>query len=128
LSSTSGIRGGSRETGDDDEEEDYPVKDKLHLFSELSEIGDWDSLCTFLGVKNSVMNALKVSTKTDTIKKQDCLTSYYISGEANWQKIVTVVARHPFENLKLAYGIAKNRMNMSKKDCKIFLEQHKDEL
>ena len=75
LSSISRSNGGNRVT-EDDEEEGYPVEDKLNLFSDLSEIGDWDGLCTFLGVKDTVMNALRVSSQIGTQKKQDCLTSY----------------------------------------------------
>jgi len=127
ASSTSSDDGGNKVTGAD-EEEDYPVKDKLHLFSELSEIGDWDSLCTFLGVKDSKMNALKVSTKAETNKKQDCLTSYYDSGNANWETVVMVVAQFPFENVKLACNIAKKRMDMGYRQCTKNLEKWKDEL
>ena len=120
---------GNRVTGDD-EEEGYPVedKDKLHLFSDLSEIGKWESLCTLLGVKDSIMNDLRESTQSVTLKKQDCLTSYYQSGDADWQKVVVVVANYPFENTKLACDIAKKRMNWSRKHCRKILDQIKDEL
>ena len=72
----------------------------------MAEIGDWETLCENLDVRKAVINALHSSSMENGIKKSRCLEAYLNTGEACWEKVVEVVADHPFYNKKLARKIA----------------------
>ena len=82
------------------------ISDKQELEKAVAEIGDWETLCENLGVPNSVINGLRYSNKQTTRKKSDCLEAYLDTDEACWQKVVMVVAEHPFNKRRLAKRIA----------------------
>ena len=50
-------------------------------------------------------------------KKRDCLTVYFNNHDPNWWKVVSVIAKFPITNLRLACLIAKKHMKMEKKAC-----------
>ena len=81
------------------------ISDKQELEKAVAEIGDWETLCENLGVPKSVINGLRYSNKQTTRKKSDCLEAYLDTDEACWEKVVTVVAEHPFNNRRLAKRI-----------------------
>ncbi len=93
------------------------MKKELDLFTSLQDIGDWDSLCTNLEVNKGRMAELRDSTQKGHLKKKECLTTYFDSGDAKWNDVVKVVAGFPFYKKVLACKIAETFMNMSKKDC-----------
>ena len=74
------------------------------------------------------METLRFNNKDSTLKKQECLTHYFNGGEADWGKVVTVVAEYPFSNIKLACEIAGTHMKMDKKGCLAFIKTSKQEL
>ena len=78
------------------------------LIQAVQEIGDWEGLCTNLGVSEGKIDALVHSTATvDTTKKARCLRAYFKSGEAKWSNVVKAVARYPIDNKRVAEQIAK---------------------
>ena len=74
---------------------------------ELAEIGYWQSLCTNLEVPEAVINNLENEPLKNNAKKQNCLSAYFDQGKACWEKVIEVVADHPFYNKRLATQIAK---------------------
>ena len=74
---------------------------------ELAEIGDWQSLCTNLEVPEAVISNLENEHLKNNAKKQNCLSAYFDQGNACWEKVIKVVADHPFYNKRLATQIAK---------------------
>ncbi len=94
----------------------HPIKDKIDLFTATQGIGDWTTLCIYLGAGEGVMNELKHSTKQPIEKKQECLTDVFNNGVLNWETVVRVVAHH-LRNLNLACDIAKKYMRMERQEC-----------
>ncbi len=88
----------------------FPIKNNLDLIRELSEVSDWISLCSFLGVSRGILDDLEHSGETVTLKRRKCLNNYYDSGEADWAKVVSVVANPPISKKKRACEIAKKYM------------------
>ena len=86
----------------------HQIARKQDLNTELAEIGDWRSLCTNLEVPEAVINDLEHEhLKNINAKKQNCLSAYFDQGNACWEKVIEVVADHPFHNKRLAKQIAK---------------------
>ncbi len=86
--------------------------------TELSEVADWNSLCSYLGVSRSVIDDLDNSGESATLKKRKCLNKYYDNGEADWAKVVTVVANPPINKKKKACEIAAKYIEgIDKKTC-----------
>ena len=83
-----------------------PKNSKVNLFQDLQDIGNWESLCTHLGVSEAVMDELRYATLQESIKKERCLSAYINSGEARWDHVVRVVCSHPFNNIVLGKTIA----------------------
>ena len=104
----------------------YPIKNKLHLFAALSEVGNWESLCTNLGVSDSLMEALRFSDKNNMLKKEECLKHFY-NDDPDWGHVVNTVAEFPISNPTLACKIAKKFMDMDKKECRAFLGERDDD-
>ncbi len=96
--------------------------DKLKLFSELSSIGDWHSLCMYLGVDGGILSTIEYSDKKVHQKRQDCLVAYINSGRANWKKVVIVVAKPPLNNVNRSCDIAEKYLNIEKKKCIAYLQ------
>ena len=83
----------------------------------MAEIGLWKALCENLGVHKAVLSNLCDMINTDnTVKKRRCLEAYINTGKACWEKIVKVVADHPFYNARLAEEIANMHVVGSCKD------------
>ena len=57
------------------------------------------------------MNRLKNERFTEFQKKDGCLQSYVDSDEASWEEVVIAVARHPFNNKRLAKNIAEKHLH-----------------
>lgn len=81
----------------------------------LKEIGNWQALCTNLGVSISTMNALNYKTHSVPAKKTACLTAFYNHDvedgtEVNWEAVVKAVEDYPFQNKRLAKEIAKKHL------------------
>ena len=79
---------------------------KQDLYTELAEIGDWQSLCTNLEVPEAVINNLENEPLKNNVKKQKCLSAYFDQGKACWEKVIEVVAGDPFHKKNLATRIA----------------------
>ena len=84
----------------------HSISKTQELETAVADIGNWESLCEKLEVPKPVMNTLRFSGKQDERKKSDCLQAYIDTGEACWEKVVKVVANHPFNNKRLAKDIA----------------------
>ena len=84
----------------------HKIHNKVELFQELALIGDWDLLCSTLGVSEAQMGEIRYSMNQN--KKQACLGAYVDSDEACWEEVIRVVAAHPFNNVRLAKRIAQN--------------------
>ena len=77
------------------------------LIQAVKDIGDWQALCTNLGVDDGVLETLVHSTTTVYTKKADCLRAYFNDGKANWADVVKAVTMHPINNKRVAKQIAK---------------------
>ena len=93
-----------------------PKNSKVNLFQDLQDIGNWESLCTHLGVSEAVMDELRFANLQDTIKKERCLSAYIKSGKARWDHVVRVVYCYPFNNIVLGKTIAAKH-NVPKEIC-----------
>ena len=82
----------------------HTISDNQELGRAVAEIEDWEGLCENLGVSKAVLNMF--SDKIYTEKKRKCLEAYLNTGKACWEKVVKVVADHPFYNVRLANKIA----------------------
>ena len=72
----------------------------------VAELGDWEALCGNLGVDRAVLGYLRHMINTDnTEKKRRCLEAYIDTDKACWEKVVKVVADHPFSNARIARQI-----------------------
>ena len=89
----------------------YTLDDEVQNLNDLIQavkgIGDWQALCTNLGVNDGVIETLIHSTTTVDTKKADCLRAYFNDGEANWGDVVKAVAMSPIRNKRVAKRIAK---------------------
>ena len=77
------------------------------LIQAVKEIGNWEGLCTNLGVNEGKIDAFIHSTATVDAKKAACLRAYFNSGKVKWSKVVEAVAMHPINNIRVAKQIAK---------------------
>ena len=102
------------------------IEVKLDLFSALAGIGKWQSLCLYLGVSDGVIDNIKHSGQDMTIMRQECLEHYFNNNNPDWGKVVTVVARQPIGNKKLACQIAKKYMHIDTKTCQSYLDIHEE--
>jgi len=82
------------------------IASKQDLFLELAEIGNWQSLCSYLKVPEAVINNLENEHLKNNARKQRCLSAYFDQGKACWEKVIQVVAGDPFHKKKLASQIA----------------------
>ena len=89
------------------------------LFHELKDIGNWDILCTTLGVNDAIMERIRYDTIDSVLKKTNCLKAYIDSGKARWDKVVRVVCSNPFYNMILGqelatkYGVPETECSMA---------------
>ena len=79
---------------------------KQDLYTMLADIGNWQSLCIYLGVPEAVLSDLVNEDLENNDRREKCLAAYFDQGEACWEKVIEVVAGHPFYNKKLATQIA----------------------
>ena len=85
----------------------HQIARKQDLYTELAEIGNWQSLCTNLEVPEATINNLENELLKNNAKKQNCLSVYFDQGKACWEKVIQVIAGDPFYKEKLASQIAK---------------------
>jgi len=85
------------------------------LLKELKDIGDWESLCTYLNVKRAIMAQLEHNPPHNPKKK--CLSAYLDSGDGNWKEVVRVICGDPFYNIAIGKRIA-HKYNVPIKECK----------
>ena len=89
------------------------------LFHELKDIGNWDILCTNLGVKSAILEGIRYDTIDPVLKKKNCLKAYIDSGKARWDEVVRVVCNNPFYNVILGqelstkYGVPETECSMA---------------
>ena len=83
------------------------IKDVNELCQEVAEIGNWDVLCSYLGVNPAKMDKLRHSNAKIKEKKQECLRAYFDMGEANWNDVAEVIKKPPISNNRVAKRIAK---------------------
>jgi plasmid maintenance system antidote protein VapI len=86
---------------------DNEIQKPNDLIQAVKEIGDWQGLCTNLGVDEGVIDTLINSPVTVDTKKADCLRAYFKTGEAKWSNVVKAVAMHPISNKRVTKQIAK---------------------
>ena len=86
----------------------HSISKKQELEKAVAEIGDWETLCENLRVPIAKINELISSSMENGKKKSRCLQAYLDTGKACWEKVVEVVADHPFYNNRLARQIADN--------------------
>jgi len=83
------------------------ITKKPDLYTELADIGNWEALCSHLGVPEAKINELIHEQLENTARKQRCLAAYVDQGNACWEKVIEVVAGYPFYMNLLAAQIAK---------------------
>ena len=84
----------------------HSVGSVRELVTTLGEIGNWEILCTNLGVRQAVMSELTNSPLHVSIKKKRCLESYFNSGRAHWEEVIATVAGPGIFNERVAKKIA----------------------
>ena len=84
----------------------HTVESVRALVIMLGDIGNWEILCTSLGVNQEVLNNLAHSSIDISIKKKRCLESYFDSGHATWEEVIAVVAGPGIHNKRVAKKIA----------------------
>ena len=84
------------------------ISKKQHLEKAVANIGDWETLCEYIGAPKPVINKLHHSDQQNGRKKSECLEAYFNLGEgrACWEQVAEVVASHPFHDVRLAKQIA----------------------
>ena len=92
--------------GGDDSKNIHTVKSVQDLMKMLSDIGNWETLCTLLGVNQGVMSELKFTSLDTNIKKKRCLESYFDSGHAHWEEVIKAVVGPGILNARVAKEIA----------------------
>ena len=96
------------------------VESVQDLVKMLSDIGNWEALCTNLGVKQAVMSELIYSPLDLSIKKKRCLESYFDSGRARWEEVIAAVVGPGIFNERVAKKIADKYLL----DYKHILDEH----
>ena len=81
----------------------------------LQDIGDWDALCTNLGVRTATMSALRYEHYAVPTKKTHCLTAFHNCDveegtEVNWESVVRTVQEYPISNKRVAKKIAQDHL------------------
>ena len=84
----------------------HTVESVQDLVKMLSDIGNWEALCTNLGVRQAVMSELIHSPLEPSIKKKRCLESYFDSGHAHWEEVIAAVVGPGIFNERVAKKIA----------------------
>ena len=84
----------------------HTVESVQDLLKMLSGIGNWEALCTSLGVRQAVMSELIYSSLVPSIKKKRCLESYFNSGHAHWEEVIIAVVGPGIFNERVAKKIA----------------------
>ena len=84
----------------------HTVESVQDLVKMLSDIGNWEALCTNLGVRQAVMSELVHSPLDSKSKKKRCLESYFNSGHAHWEEVITAVVGPGIFNERVAKKIA----------------------
>ena len=85
----------------------HRITKKPDLYTELADIGNWEALCSYLGVPEAKINELVHEHLENTAKKQRCLAAYVDQGNACWEEVIKVVSSYPFFKNLLAAQIAK---------------------
>ena len=73
----------------------------------MKDIGNWKGLCRNLRVNEGIIDGLIHSGDHHQINKEECLTTYWNTGEATWTQVVQAVAKAPINNKRIAKMIAK---------------------
>ena len=84
----------------------HTVESMQDLAKMLTDIGNWEALCTNLGVRQAVMSELIYSPLDVNIKKKRCLQSYFNSGRAHWEEVIAAVVGPGIFNERVAKRIA----------------------
>ena len=72
----------------------------------MAKIGEWETLCEYLGVQKAILNNLRDMNTENTAKKHKCLEAYIDTGKACWETVVEIITEYPFYRKKLAEEIA----------------------
>lgn len=88
------------------EEACHEILDVNKLFDSVSEVGDWDMLCSRLGVKEETLGSLRFSHEDASSKKLKCLRAYLDLGQGCWEQVVQVLCESPFYKKRLGKKIA----------------------
>ena len=91
--------------GGDDSKITHAVESVQELVKMLSDIGNWEALCTNLGVNRGVMSELIHTSLDANIKKKRCLESYFDSGLAHWEEVIKAVVGPGILNERVAKKI-----------------------
>ena len=74
----------------------------------MIEIANWHDLCLLLDVNDAKMEALRHSSNIrNEEKKQECLQTYFDTGEAYWEEVVLALIKYPISNSRVANKIIK---------------------
>ena len=84
----------------------HRITKKSDIYAELADIGNWEALCSYLGVPEAKIDELVHEHLENTVKKQRCLAAYVDQGNACWEEVIKVVAGYPFYKKLLAEQIA----------------------
>ena len=95
------------------------IKEFKYLRSSVHDIGNWQSLCRNLGMREGDIERIMTERHSEVLKKDDCLKSYFNLNEAYWEEVIVAVATPPFRNKQLAEIIAENYLKDSPNKDKI---------
>ena len=84
----------------------HSIESLQDLVKMLSDIGNWEALCTNLGVNQGFISELIHAYLDASIKKRRCLVSYFNSGHAHWEEVITAVVGPGIYNERVARKIA----------------------
>ena len=100
---TSAVRTCDSDQFMEDVRECTKIDDFNMLYQEVAEIGQWNILCSYLGVDAAIINYLGYSSDKD--KKWHCLQAYYDTGAAYWEEVIIALIKHPINNGRVANKI-----------------------
>ena len=87
------------------------ITELQELDNAVSEIGEWEILCEYLGVPKAVLIELRSMINTENrVKKHRCLEAYINTDKACWETVVEVIA-NSFHNTRVAKEIARDHMH-----------------
>ncbi len=68
----------------------------------LEDIGNWEGLCSNLGVRSGLIDELRHSRLEVSVMKFRCIEAYFNDGDATWEDVALAVRLYPIQNSNTA--------------------------